>query len=68
MLKTVAVAAFALSAVYGFTWMLWTMTSSSVGYFATLDASPASLMIAAGSVAMVAGLLYLIFYPEGQKA
>jgi len=68
MLKTLGVAAFALLAVYGFFWMLYTIAASSAGYFLSLDATPSSLAIVAGSAGLVAGTLYFVLYPGGQKA
>lgn len=68
MLKTLGVAAFALLAVYGFAWMLYTMAVSSTSFFLTLDGSPGSLALAAVAAVLVAGTYYFVFYPEGQKA
>eukprot|EP00967_Tisochrysis_lutea_P114925 scaffold183649_cov44-Tisochrysis_lutea.AAC.1 len=68
LVKTTAVAAFALFACSGFSWMLYTLATHILAFFLSLDASLSSLALISAAVGLFLIALYFVFYPQGQKA
>ena len=66
---TVVAGIFVLLALWGFGWMNYTIVASSAAFFKELDTTSTSgAAIAVGSAALMAYVLYMINYPEGQLA
>ena len=59
----------ALLSVYGFGWMVYVLTGSSISYMLSLDlGTPTGAGTAIGCTLLFAYMIRLIFYPEGEPA
>lgn len=66
---TAVTATFAVSSTVGFFWVLYKMATHSTDYLAALDLTTTGGAATLGGWAcLCAVLLYLVFYPEGERA